>query len=250
MSDDAVIDATLASTLDTLDDAVNYMRWIVDLARPHLDGPILEIGAGHGTFTGALAEIGPVHAVEPGRHAGTVLAARFAGDDRVRVTAGVIDDVEREPAYGSAVMINVLEHIEDDVGALRELRARLRPGGRIAIWVPAFELLFSDFDRKLGHHRRYRKAGLRSVVEAAGFRVTDIRYVNAPGFFSWLLITRLLRREPTSGPLVTIFDRFVVPVIRRLEAIVAPPFGQSILLVAEHDAERDAEHDAAAIEHG
>jgi hypothetical protein len=98
------------------------------------------------------------------------------------------------------------------------------------------QLLYSDFDRKLGHHRRYRKAGLRSVVESAGFDVVDARYVNAPGFFSWLLITRLLKQEPTAGPLVTIFDRIVVPVVRRLESIIAPPFGQSILLIAANRA--------------
>jgi SAM-dependent methyltransferase len=235
MNHDQVVDATLASTLDTLDDAVNYMAWIVDLIRPHLAGPIMEVGAGHGTFTGALAEIGDVHAVEPGEHASAVLAGRFAGDARVRVTSGVIDDVEREPVYGSAVMINVLEHIEDDVGALRELRGRLVPGGRIAIWVPAFPLLYSEFDRKLGHHRRYRRPDLRATVEAAGLRVEDVRYVNLPGYFSWLLITRLLRREPTAGPLVTIFDRVVVPVTRRLESWITPPFGQSILLIARHD---------------
>jgi SAM-dependent methyltransferase len=231
-----VDDSSLVSTLDTLDDAVNYMRWIVDLARPHLRGPILEVGAGHGTFTGAFAEIAPVHAVEPGTHGSAFLRERFADDTRVTVTAGMISDVPEGPAYGSAVMINVLEHIDDDVGALRDIRSRLLPDGRIAIWVPAFQLLFSDFDRKLGHHRRYRKAGLRSVVESAGFDVVDARYVNAPGFFSWLLITRLLKQEPTAGPLVTIFDRVVVPVVRRLESIVAPPFGQSILLIAANRA--------------
>jgi SAM-dependent methyltransferase len=231
-ADPDVVDQTIASTLDTLDDAVNYMAWIVDLVRPHLRGPILEVGAGHGTFTGRLAEIAPVHAVEPSSHGSSVLRERFADRDDVSVTAGVVDDLPAERTYGSAVMINVLEHIDDDVAVLGAIRERLVPGGRIGIWVPAFQLLYSDFDRKLGHHRRYRIAGLRSVVERAGLDVVDVRYVNAPGFFSWLIVTRLLKQEPTAGPLVTIFDRFVVPVVRWIESKVAPPFGQSILLIA------------------
>lgn len=234
MKDPFVDDAALAPTLDTLDDAVNYMRWIVDLARPALRGPILEIGAGYGTFTAAFADVASVHAVEPGALGSAVLRERFGDDARVSVTTGVIDDLPPGPAYGSAVMINVLEHIEDDVAALQAVRSRLLPGGGIAIWVPAFQLLYSDFDRDLGHHRRYRKAELRRVAERAGFRITDARYVNAPGFFSWLLITRLLKQRPTAGPLVTIFDRFVVPVVRRIESIVRPPFGQSILLLASN----------------
>lgn len=229
------IDATLASTLDSLDDAVNYMEWIMDMIRPHLTAPILEVGAGHGTFTSALADIGEVHAVEPGAHASTVLAERFAQRNDVEVTHGVIDDVPLRPRVGSSVMINVLEHIDDDLGALASIRERMEPGGRIAIWVPAFSVLYSEFDRQLGHHRRYRKAGLRSVVESAGFRCETVRYVNALGFFSWLIVTRLLRKEPTAGPLVTIFDRWLVPIIRRIETIVTPPFGQSILLIGVND---------------
>lgn len=232
MSNPGTVEATLASTLDTLDDAVNYMNWIIDLIRPHLSGPILEVGAGHGTFTSALSDIAPVHAVEPGTHAGALLRTRFMGNERVSVTEGTVADVVPEEIYGSAVMINVLEHIEDDTQALRDIGARLQPGAAIAIWVPAFQLLYSNFDRQLGHHRRYRKDGLRTVVEGAGFRCEQVRYVNAPGFFSWLLITRLLGKAPTSGPLVSIFDRVFVPIIRRVESVVSPPFGQSILLIA------------------
>ncbi len=226
------VDATLTSTLDTLDDAVNYLAWIVSLIAPSLRAPILEVGAGHGTFTESFAQHGSVRSVEPGRHASSVLATRFADDERVSVTSGFVSDVPVEEVFGTAVMINVLEHIEDDLGSLVELHERLESGGHLAIWVPAFEFLYSDFDRKLGHHRRYRRNGLRSIVRDAGFDVLDCSYVNLPGWFSWLIVTRLLRQEPTAGPLVKIFDRFVVPVVRRIESRFTPPFGQSILLIA------------------
>lgn len=225
-------DQTLFSTLDTLDEAVNYLQWIVGLARDHLAGPILEIGAGHGTFTGELAAIGHVHALEPDGQGVARLHQRYGSDDRVTITHGTIADVAAEPAYGSAVMINVLEHIADDAGTLREVLARLRPGGTLVLWVPAFELLYSDFDRQLGHHRRYRRAQLVERVAASGFVVERAHYVNLPGWFAWLVITRLLRRRPTAGPLVLAFDRYVVPVVRRIERWRPPPFGQSIVLMA------------------
>ncbi len=62
--DQVEVDATLASTLDSLDDAENYRNWIVELASPYLAGPILEVGAGHGTFTEAFTAFGDVTAVE------------------------------------------------------------------------------------------------------------------------------------------------------------------------------------------
>ena len=223
---------TRFSTLDSLDDAVNYRRWILDLAGGHLAAPILEIGAGHGTFTGELASVGHVHAVEPDIQAVEVLRERFGGDPGITINYGGIDRVAADPTFGSAVMINVLEHIEDDAAALRDVWGRLRPGGSLVLWVPAFELLYSDFDRELGHHRRYRRPQLVERVAASGFVVERSKYVNLPGWFAWLLITRLLGRRPTTGPLVTAFDRYVVPVVRRIEAWVPPPFGQSIILMA------------------
>src|SRR5690606_25610415 len=106
-------DQTLFSTLDALDDAANYRRWILDLAGGHLAAPILEIGAGHGTFTGELAAFGHVHAVEPDIQAVDVLRDRYGSDARVTIAHGGVDGVAADPTFGSAVMINVLEHIED-----------------------------------------------------------------------------------------------------------------------------------------
>lgn len=229
--DDDTVEATLSSTLDTLDAAVNYLAWIVDLAAPYLDGRILEVGAGHGTFTESLAAFGEVDAVEPSDLGAATIQSRFADDPRISTCKGVVGDLPNRAVYGSAVMVNVLEHIDDDHRALVEIRDRLLPGGHLVVWVPAFNALFSDFDRDLGHHRRYRRRQLTRLCEATGFRVVDSRYVNLVGWFSWLVIARLLKRRPTSGRLVEIFDRLMVPPIRAIESMVVPPFGQSVLVV-------------------
>ena len=230
-SDEREVAATLRSTLESLDDAVNYRDWIVDLARDHLAAPVLEIGAGHGTFTDVLATFGEVTAVEPDLHAARVLAERFADDATVTAIAGTVTDVGGGP-FGGAVMINVLEHIADDQAALREIADRLAPGASLVIWVPAFQLLYSRFDAKLGHERRYRIRQLETDVRTAGYDVVESRYVNLPGWFSWLLLVRILRREPTSPTMIRIFDRWIVPVVRWIESRMAVPFGQNVLVVA------------------
>ncbi len=230
--DQTEVDATLASTLDSLDDAENYRNWIVSLAAPYLVGPILEVGAGHGTFTDSFANFGDVTSIEPDPYAADLLVGRYATDRRVTPLPGTVDDVAAEPGFGTAVMINVLEHIADDQGVLRSIGERLEPGGHLVIWVPAFRLLYSDFDAKLGHVRRYRKHEVEADVERAGYEVVESRYVNAPGFFSWLLMVRLLKTEPTSATTIKIFDRYLVPPVRWIESRVRMPFGQSVFLVA------------------
>ena len=231
-SDDVTVAATLASSLDSLDDAINYRNWIIELASPYLQGPILELGAGHGTFTEILVEAGNVHAVEPDPYAHEQLVERFGSDDRVTTFPAKVEDVEADPIFGTAVMINVLEHIPDHDKVLLEVRRRLQPGGHLVIFVPAFMVLFSRFDKMLGHVRRYRKPALKSLVASAGFEVAESRYVNMPGFFSWMILVRFLRRVPTGKWTVKIFDRVIVPIVRAIESRLRPPFGQSILLVA------------------
>ncbi|MEZ5296197.1 MAG: methyltransferase [Ilumatobacteraceae bacterium] len=216
----------LGSTLDSLDGAVNYVDWITDMIRPYLAGPLLELGAGHGTFTERFADTaGTVTSVEPDPASVSLLRERFEADERVAVVDGTLESLDDTARFGSAVMINVLEHIEDDRGVLLELHARLEPGGHLAIWVPAFECLYSDFDRRLGHHRRYRLLPLRELVESAGFEVEFARYVNLPGWFSWFLVARLLRQTPSNGPLVRAFDRLLVPPTRWIEDRIRAPFG-------------------------
>ena len=227
-------DRELAGTLDNLDAATNYADWIVSLMAPYLGGRILEVGAGHGTFTSLLARYGPVTATELSERAVAVLRERFAGQEGVTVVP--VDELT-DAGFDTAVMVNVLEHIDDDVGALRSLRDDLCPGGHLLIYSPAFNALYSDFDAAVGHYRRYTKPSLGRVLDDAGLEAVDIRYVNAVGARAWYLVATRLGRRPTEGWSTQLFDRGAVPVVRRLERRVRPPFGQSLLAVARRPAD-------------
>lgn len=229
----AAADAELAETLDNLDGADNYAAWIFEQVQPHLGDAVLEVGAGHGTFTEILSARGArVVATDVSQRCADVLRERFAGDERVTVVHGGADAVAGQPPFDSAVLINVLEHIPDDDGALRDLASVLRPGGRLILWVPALQLLYSDFDRKIGHYRRYRKGELKEQLTRAGYQVAEIRYVNSVGALAWLVVARLMHRAPTGGRSVKIYDSYFVPVLKRLEGRRGAPFGQSVFAVA------------------
>jgi SAM-dependent methyltransferase len=219
--------------LEDLAEAVNYRRWLVDLALPHLGDDPLEVGSGRGDHAADWRAAGvprvTVSEADADRLAG--LRTRFAGDDAVVVRELALP-VQVQASYSAVVAMNVLEHVEDDGQALAGLRGLLRPGGRLVLLVPAFPSAMSRFDRAIGHHRRYRAAPLRAAVAAAGFEVESLRHVNCVGLLGWYVAIRLLRGRPRAGLLLTAFDRSVVPWLRRLEARWAPPFGQSLLVVA------------------
>jgi len=229
-------DAELAESLDTLDAADNYADWIVELFAEHVRGDILEVGAGHGTLAARLARLGRLTACEPSPRAAEILRKRFADDTDVEVLQCDAQSITHDRQFDTIVMVNVLEHIEDDVSVLAHLAEGLRPGGKLIVLTPAFEALYSRFDQRVGHHRRYRATQLKGRLARAGLRPVELRYVNAPGAVAWFLYARVLGRTPTTSLATTTYDRAVVPVLRRLERGRRPPFGQSILAVAERPA--------------
>ena len=231
-------DDELRASLDNLDDARNYAAWIVEMMSPYLHGDIIEIGAGHGTMSERLSELGRLTASELSSRAADVLRQRFADREDVTVVEGAVDEVMGTERYDAAVMINVLEHIPDDVEALRDVYAGLRPGGCVALFVPAHEALYSPFDHVIGHHRRYRRSTLAEALTMAGFEITELRYVNVPGLFAWFLVARVLSQKPTQSALATGFDRFAVPVLRRLEARYTMPTGVSLLAIGTRRPDR------------
>jgi 2-polyprenyl-3-methyl-5-hydroxy-6-metoxy-1,4-benzoquinol methylase len=224
-------DAELASVLDALQPADNYADWIYDLCEPHLGTEVLEIGAGHGELTERLVRGRFVTATDLSKRCVEELQARYAGMANVDVRQADIAALDDDRRYDSVVLINVLEHIPDDLAALQDLRALLKPGGRLIVFSPAFEGLYSDFDHKIGHYRRYRRSQLVTVADRAGFEYVDARYVNSIGAFAWWLFARRLRQTPTQGWSVKLYDRTAVPVLRKFESRRAPRFGQSVFLV-------------------
>jgi SAM-dependent methyltransferase len=213
--------------------AKNYFAWQARLALPELGRRVLEIGCGIGNFTEMLADREAVIAVDTSADCIELVKARCPGVHAFALDAGsdaLLEVARLKP--DSCVMLNVLEHIEDDCRAMRRIASMLPPGGAIVVLAPAFESLYGPIDRNLGHYRRYSRGALEGIGRAAGLRKRKICYVNALGFFGWWVNAHLLRREAQSEAQIELFDR-LAPWIERAESMVAPPFGQSIFAVFE-----------------
>ena len=224
--------ALQSQTLESVASAYNYHAWLRYLAMPHLGSHPLELGSGLGDYAQAYLEAGipriTVSEADPVRLG--MLRRRF--ESRPRVAVLQLDlRAAPEREHSSVVAFNVLEHIEDDVGALRAASGLVRPGGSVVMLVPAFALAMSDFDRRVGHYRRYTTKTLRAAFGQAGLAIDRLHYVNAPGLPAWIVGMRLLRMTPGDGRLLRVWDRLVIPAARRAESRWTPPFGQSVFAV-------------------
>ena len=109
----------------------------------------------------------------------------------------------------------------------------LRPQGRVFVFVPALPALFSEFDKQIGHFRRYRKRELAEKFRAVGFRILLSRYFDAAGILPWLVKYRLLKSLTMESGAVHLYDKFVVPVAKPIESLLPLPLGKNLLFVAE-----------------
>jgi SAM-dependent methyltransferase len=219
-------------------DKPRYRRYQYELIAPYCGRSILEVGAGLGEFAEQFHDLDRLVLTDVDPAAVAVMARRFAGRPEVEVSQlelGKPPGLTRPVA--SVVAINVLEHIDDDTGALRSLATAVEVGGSLVLWVPGYQQLYGEFDRRVGHVRRYTPRSLARVVRQAGLDVELVKPVNLLGGVAWWLT---VRRGGVSSPdprMVAVFDRFVVPVSKALERVVRVPFGQSVLCVARKRSE-------------
>jgi SAM-dependent methyltransferase len=200
---------------------------------------IVEVGAGLGGVTTVLAERFPnacIMCIEPDETNYAALTATFAGNGRTSAVPGTLADhqhVVKQLPPDVLLYVNVLEHIQDDVDELRRAAQVLPPEGVLSIFVPALGGLYGPIDAKSGHFRRYSLESLRQVVEAAGFRVDEIRYVDRLGILPYWWNYRFLNKSGISGGSVWAFDRVFVPTMRLTEEVLGVlPIGKNLACVA------------------
>jgi 2-polyprenyl-3-methyl-5-hydroxy-6-metoxy-1,4-benzoquinol methylase len=223
-----------SETLQRMSSADHYNAWLVERSLPYLGTRVLDLGAGIGTFTSMLVGGGrQVVALEPDPALRPTLERRFAGSESVQVLPHTVESLAGaglDEPFDSVVCFNVLEHIDDDLEALRTARRLLRPGGALLLLVPAHPVLYGAVDRAVAHRRRYRREPLRRLLTGAGMTVSELRYVNPVGAVGWLVSSRFLQREHIPAGPLSLYDR-LVPGLRRLDRLRLP-FGLSLWAVS------------------
>ena len=229
----------MASTEDfefaALSEAVNYRNAIINEFKAYLGERVLEVGAGVGQTSEAILALPGVKelvALEP--------EPRFQDSFRqqlphIRLLGGTTRDLGHGESFNSAVMVNVLEHIEDDLDELKRLQQLLLPtNGHLCILVPARPEIFSKLDAHFGHFRRYTRADLRDKLRLAGFDIIALHYFNFVGYFAWALRFKLMQSMSFDIKQVRMFDRVIFPLAHALESrLVRPPIGQSLIAIGK-----------------
>jgi glycosyltransferase involved in cell wall biosynthesis/phospholipid N-methyltransferase len=229
--------------------APRFNAWMADVIRPHCGRRVLEIGSGTGNLTRRLvprdayvaSDVNPLylqtlrHLTHDRPYLDVTLTDVTRGESFPRIPGG----------FDTVVCLNVVEHVDDDRGALENIRRVLSPEGRAIVLVPQGEELFGTLDEVLGHRRRYSEASLRRLALDAGFEVQELLCFNRVGAPAWWLNGKVLRRRHFGLVQIAALN-LLTPVFRRIDRLLPFP-ALSLIAVLRPAAERASAETPAAL---
>jgi SAM-dependent methyltransferase len=229
------IEESMIADLEIMAKANNYQNWMFRRIAPYIRNRILEVGAGIGNFTRLILDRELVVPTDLSPLCVDKLNQRLADDLHVQPKLLDLgnpgDDDWSNYRFDTIICLNVLEHVEDHLRALKFMHSVLEPGGRAVILVPAFKFLYGTIDSRIGHFRRYRRDSLLPPMREAGFVIERSFYMNVIGISGWFWNNRVRRIKEEDTAQIQVFDRYIAPWAEQLERLLPPPFGLSLIAI-------------------
>jgi SAM-dependent methyltransferase len=229
-----------SDTLETIGEAGVFNKWMYSAIATHLHGRVLEIGSGLGNISTYLLEDKQKVVLSDLRQEYCDYLSDHFGNCKSLEAVIRIDIAHKdfEKTYGSLAgsfdslfALNVIEHIEDPLTAIRNCGTLLKKNGTMVILVPSYQWLYCRFDRELGHFRRYNRKSLKELTEKNGFVTEYIFSFNAAGIAGWLLFGKILNRRQIKEGQMKLYDKFV-SLFRLLDKVLFHKTGLSQIIIA------------------
>jgi SAM-dependent methyltransferase len=219
--------------------ALNWKEYYTSIIRPYFGRRVVEVGAGLGITTKVMCDGNHLEwiCLEPdpdlrSRIDRLILDGELPACCETR--AGFVSSLPPEDKFDTFIYIDVLEHIEDDRSELEEAAARLSAGGHLIVLSPAFNFLFSPFDRSIGHYRRYNKRIYRALTPQ-GCTPEKMVYLDSAGALTSLMNRLVLSQSMPTVRQIVFWDRWIIPVTRWIDPLLLHGFGRSLLGIWKKD---------------
>jgi hypothetical protein len=219
--------------LQLFEEARHWKRYLADKIRPYIRGSVLEVGAGMSETTPYLVNehVSRWVCLEPDTQLLTRIKEKAARGDLPRTCTprqGTLDYLSESEYFDTIIYIDVLEHIENDGKEMLKATSHLNEGGHLIVLSPAFQYLYSPFDKAVGHYRRYNKQSLR-VVAPPTLVEKRMFYLESAGVFLLLLNRFIFKKVYPTKATIRFWDRMLIPVSRLADRLFRYSFGKTII---------------------
>jgi 2-polyprenyl-3-methyl-5-hydroxy-6-metoxy-1,4-benzoquinol methylase len=225
-------------TLQHISSAPDFNYWMYRTIFPFLKGSVLELGSGIGNLSDCIIkDFSEVTLSDYNTEYCTFLQDKYHTHPNVRQIISIdlqdpqfkIKHAHLKERFDSIVLLNVIEHLENDQLSVDYCHFLLKKNGNLILLAPAYQLLYSQFDREIGHYRRYTTRSLKGLIQK-DFALIHHQYFNFLGMTAWLFINKIMGRKKLSTNSMTTFNR-IVPIAKILDKIVANKIGLSNIVV-------------------
>ncbi len=234
-------DAEGLQTLEAVAKADKFNCWMYETIKPFCQGEILEVGSGIGNISIFFLENGSRITVSDIRqNYREELTSKFSSYNNLE---GVIDlDIVAENfeskyehligKYDTVFSLNVLEHIKDDLLAIKNYRSLLKKNGKLIILVPAQKILYNSLDKELYHYKRYNKNELTNLYQKNNIKLIHSQYFNIVGMIGWFYTGTIRKKKIIVSSQMKLFNRFV-GIFKFIDKVLINRTGLSVVVVGE-----------------
>lgn len=225
----------IGEELHVFENAKNWKKYFSSFLKPFIKEKTLEVGAGIGGTTPFLnnGQQSSWLCMEPDAELLKQIEHKIqlgSLPHNCKCTGGTISNLNE--TFDTIIYIDVIEHIEDDKKEVLTAISKLNQGGHLIILVPAFNFLYSPFDKAIGHYRRYTKKMLLDLIPT-GIVVKKSFYLDTVGFFSSLANKYILKQNEPTKDQILLWDRFLLKFSFILDKIFFHQFGKSVFIVVK-----------------
>ncbi len=227
---------TVDLSLKLMSEVNFYNQWIFQNIEPYLGENNLEIGCGIGNISQYLVKVGNLTAIDISQKYVQEVKEKFKNQNNFQAfiwdVSSPIPAFLKEGSFDCIVCLNVLEHIENDLIALKNMNQLLKKNGYLNLLVPACPIAYGSLDKEMGHFRRYQKRELEEKLKKASFEIIKSFHMNVLSLAGWIFYSRILKRKQLPKTEIHLIDQ-LVPILSRLEKLVPPPVGLSLIIIGK-----------------
>ena len=214
--------------LEHFDSASNFRKYQVSLILKYINGNFVEVGAGKGGLVSYYKKIPKnVTLLEPEKKLFKILKKKFYSR-KISIKNHTVNELKSY--YDTIIYYDVLEHIKKDLSEVRTASKKLKKNGYLIFNVPAYQSFFSEFDRSVGHYKRYNKKDFINIEKKTNLKIEKLVYYDSIGFL-FLVLNKIFSLKQTNLKNKIFLWDLLIPVSKLIDFLTFNMFGKSLLCV-------------------
>ena len=218
--------------LEYFDSAYNFRKYQFQLIKRYLKDDLAEVGPGKGEFVNYyIGFLKSVMLIEPDKNLFKNLKKKHK-NKKIKIVNSTISKVKKK--FNLVMYFDVLEHIKDDLKEIKKAKKKCKKNGYLIFSVPAYQIFYNEFDKSVGHFKRYNKNDFKKLSAKTNLKIEKLIYYDSFGFLL-LLLNKLFNFSNTNLKRKIGFWNFFIPLSRLIDFVTLNKFGKSLICVFKND---------------